>query len=57
MRFIVQGLSLRSFGLPSQRIVERKHFARTKLLFNLVFENAIKESPGKPGGTEIKWDT
>jgi hypothetical protein len=27
------------------------------LLFNFAVEYAIKEVPGKPGGTEIIWDT
>jgi hypothetical protein len=31
--------------------------ALSPLLFNFALEYAIKEGPGKPGGTEFKWDT
>jgi hypothetical protein len=31
--------------------------ALSPLLFNFALEYAIKEGPGKPGGTETKWET
>jgi hypothetical protein len=45
-----------SDSFPIQNGLEQGD-ALSPLLFNFALEYAIRKDPGKPGGTEIEWDT